>query len=116
MYNILGQDFLKVYTPIITAGGNAADVANSLPVKITPQGVAKLARICRRQYQDDLAQLAIRKTAGLSLGSSLYLERLKQIDQLVPECPALVEETIIKDEHKAAVADLLDGILDNIGD
>ena len=110
---LLGQEFLKVYTPIIKAGGNAADVANALPVKISPAGVAKMARICRREYQDELALLAARRTAGIMLGSPLYLERLNEIDNIVPECPPLVEETIVKAEHKAAVESLLSGVFDD---
>lgn len=113
MPQLLGQAFLAVYTPIIKAGGNAADVANALPVKISPSMVAKMARICRREYQDELAMLAARRIAGLKIGSPLYLERLKKIDDLVPECPPLVEETVIKSEHKAAVESLLSGLFDD---
>lgn len=107
---MLAQEFLAVYRPIVAAGGNSADVANALNSKLTPHGVAKFANICRRQYQDELAEMLRRKTVIRT--PEQYAERLAEIANIVPMLPIDPVETAIKSEHKECFFDLLDGLLD----
>lgn len=107
---MLAQEFLAVYRPIVAAGGNAADVANALNGNMTPQAVSKFANVCRRQYQDELAEMLRRKTVIRT--ESQYNERLAEIANIVPMLPIDPVEAVIKAEHKESFFDLLDGLID----